>query len=159
MVRQRAYRTLFFYARNSPSWSILRYNYSIMRYMKWIGAISASLLVVSCFFPWVVIHSKNIIVTGVNAEGTNFGKPAYFHFLLVAIYLFLHFNKRLWAKRLNLAIPAINMAWATRNYFMVSLCRGGECPEKQIAIWIVVLSSLLMLLAALFPDMDTAKKN
>ena len=119
-----------------------------------MGAVCAVILLIACFCPWVLIPSKKIVVSGIRSEGTNFGKPAYFHFLMLAVYLFLHFKKTLWAKRLNLVVPALNVAWAIRNYFMVTMCRGGECPEVQVSIWLVVASSLLMLLAALFPDMS-----
>lgn len=127
------------------------------RYMKWTGAAAAVMLAICCFLPWVIIPSKDIVVSGVESEGTNFGKPGLFHFFFVACYLFLHFRRKLWAKRLNLVVPAINMAWATRNYFMVTMCRGGECPEKQAAVWLLLASSLLMLIAALFPDMQRVK--
>jgi hypothetical protein len=147
------FTVLFFYAPNSPHLFILQVKIPVMKLMKWMGAFSAVMLVIACFCTWVFIPSRDIVVSGIRSEGTNFGKPAYFHFLMVALYLFLHFKKTLWAKRLNLVVPALNMAWAIRNYLMVTMCRGGECPEIRVSIWLVVASSLLMLLAALFPDM------
>lgn len=123
-----------------------------MRYMKWIGLLAVILLIVSCFLPWVVIHSKAIVVSGIDSEGTNFGRPGYTHFLLSAFFIFFHFIPRLWAKRWNLLIVALNIAWAVRNYFIISMCREGECPEKQTGLWLVMIASTLMLLAALFPD-------
>ena len=44
-----------------------------MKYMKWIGLAAAVLLIVSCFTPWVIIASQNIVVSGVDATGTNYG--------------------------------------------------------------------------------------
>ena len=123
-----------------------------MRYMKWIGLFSVLLLVVSCFLPWVIIASQNIIVSGVDATGTNFGKPGYAHFVLGFFFIIFHFIPKLWAKRVNLLIVALNLAWTVRNYFIISMCREGECPEKQIGLWLVVAASALMLIAALFPD-------
>lgn len=116
-------------------------------------------LVSACFFPWVLIESKNIIVTGVNSEGTNFGKPGYFHFVMAGIYLLLHFTSRVWAKRLNILIAVLNVAWAVRNYFLISACHGGECPEKKIALFVVVGASLLMMISSLFPKMDIPVAN
>ncbi len=126
---------------------------SLMRYMKWIGLAAATLLVVSCFMPWVYIESKNITVSGVEATGTNFGKPGYFHLLLTAFFLLCTFVPRVWAKRLNLLITALNIAWAIKNFFMLSACSGGECPVKKIGLYGVMLASVIMLIAALFPDM------
>ena len=123
-----------------------------MRYMKWIGLFAVILLAVSCFLPWVIISSQNITVSGVDATGTNFGKPGYTHFLLGFFFLIFHFIPKLWAKRWNLVIVALNIAWAVRNYLIISMCREGECPEKKIGLWLVVIASALMLVAALFPD-------
>ena len=55
--------------------------------MKWTGIAAAVLLIISCFLTWVVIVSKNIIVTGVNAAGTNFGKPGYFNLLMTLFFV------------------------------------------------------------------------
>lgn len=128
-----------------------RRQFNIMRYMKWIGLLAIILLVVSCFSPWVIIPSKNIVVTGVDSTGTNFGKPGYVHFILGFFFIVFHFIPKLWAKRINLLIVALNIAWAIRNYLIISMCRTGECPEKQIGLWLVLAASVLMLIAALFP--------
>jgi len=69
----------------SGEYSLLIIDYSPFRYlreMKWIGTLGALVLIVSCFFPWVFIESKNITVTGIESAGTSFGKPGYFHFFL-----------------------------------------------------------------------------
>lgn len=123
-----------------------------MRYMKWIGLLAVILLVVSCFTPWVIIPSKNIIVSGVDATGTNFGKPGYTHLLLSFFFIVFHFIAKVWAKRWNLLVVALNIAWAIRNFFIITMCRDGECPEKQAGIYLVILACVMMLVAALFPD-------
>ena len=130
-----------------------------MRYMKWIGLVAVILLVVSCFMPWVIISSKNIVVSGTDSTGTNFGKPGYTHFVLSFFFIIFHFIPKLWAKRVNLLIVALNIAWAIRNFFIISMCREGECPEKQIGLWLVMLASVLMLIAALFPDVKLKAEN
>ena len=124
-----------------------------MRHMKWIGLAAALLLIVSCFTPWVVIESKNITISGIDATGTNFGKPGYFHLVLTAFFLLNLFVQRIWAKRLNLLITALNLAWAVRNFFIISACHAGDCPEKKIGICLMFFASVLMLVSALFPDM------
>ncbi len=124
-----------------------------MRYSKWLGLAAAVLLVVSCFSPWVIIESRQITVSGVYAEGTNFGKPAYFHFFVTFFYVICVMVPRLWAKRLNLVVAALNMGWALRNFILIPACQAGECPLKQTGLWMVELASLFMLLAAVFPDM------
>jgi len=130
-----------------------------MRSMKWIGIVAAITLIVSCFMTWVVVQSKNITVSGVDATGTNFGKPGYFHLIMVAFFLVFSLLPRAWAKRANLLVAALNMAWAIRNYFLVTTCRGGDCPEKHIAIYLILFTSLLMLAASMFPDLKQTQKG
>ena len=130
-----------------------------MRYMKWIGLAAAVLLVVSCFNPWVVIEGKNITISGVDSGGTAYGKPGYFHFVLAGFFLLFTFIPRIWAKRTNFLIVALNLAWAIRNYFIISACQAGDCPEKKLGIFLMLLASLLMLVAALFPDMKLPEKR
>jgi hypothetical protein len=130
-----------------------------MRYMKWIGLAAAALLIVSCFIPWVFIESRNIIVSGIDSTGTNFGKPGYFHLLLTAFFLACTFIKNTGAKRTNLLITALNLGWAIRNYFIISACQGGDCPVKKTGIYLMLLASILMLVSALFPDMKLPEKK
>ena len=98
-----------------------------MRYVKWIGIAAGFLLIVSCFTPWVFIESKKIVL--------------------------FTFVQKIWAKRLNLFVTAINMGWAVRNFFIIAACQGGECPEKKSGIYFMLLASILMLISSLFPDM------
>jgi hypothetical protein len=127
--------------------------------MKWVGLVAAVVLIVACCSVWVTIPSRNITISGINTEGTNFGKPGYFHFLAISFFLLFTFIPRIWAKRANLAVTALNMAWAIRNYFIITVCRGGDCPEKKFAIYLVLISSTLMLVSALLPDMKTKDKT
>lgn len=127
--------------------------------MKWIGLAAAVLLVVSCFTPWVFIESRNITVSGIDATGTNFGKPGYFNLLMTFIFLLFHITPKVWAKRSNLLITALNLGWAIRNYFIISMCRGGECPEKETGIYLMLLASLIMIVSALFPDIKLKEEK
>jgi hypothetical protein len=130
-----------------------------MRWMKWIGLAAAGLLIISCFIPWVFIESKNITVTGIDAAGTSFGKPGYFHLLMSIIFLLFSFTPKVWAKRSNLLVTALNIAWAVRNYFLITACQMGDCPEKKPGIYLILLASLLMMAAALFPDMKLPEEK
>src|SRR5260221_13177081 len=133
-----------------------------MRWMKWIGLAAAILLIISCFIPWVFIESKNITVTGIDATGTSFGKPGYFHLLMSLLFFLLNFIPKVWARRSNLLVAALNIAWAVRNYFLISTCQMGDCPTKKPGIYFILLASFLMMAVVLFPDMKlpvARKKN
>jgi hypothetical protein len=130
-----------------------------MRWTKWTGLAAGILLIISCFSTWVVIASKNIIISGVDAPGTSFGKPGYLHLLFTFFFILFTFIPRIWAKRTNLLVTALNLAWAIRNYYIISSCRGGDCPEKQTGLYLVLLASLLMLASALFPDIELPEQK
>ena len=127
--------------------------------MKWIGIAAAILLIISCFIPWVFIESKNITVSGIDATGTSFGKPGYFHLLMSIFFLLFSFIQKLWAKRTNLLITALNLGWAIRNYIIISTCIMGDCPLKKTGIFILIPASLLMLVSAVFPDMKLPEEK
>jgi hypothetical protein len=129
-----------------------------MRWMKWIGIMSAILLVVFCYTPWVFIHSKQLTISGVNTNGTNFGKPAYFHFVMAAIYIALALISKLWSQRSNLLIGAFNLAWSFRNFIIIPVCMMGECPEKKQGLYMTLFASILMMIAALFPGIKLKQK-
>lgn len=130
-----------------------------MRYSKWLALAAAILLIVSAFTPWIIIEDRKIVVSGIDAAGTNFGKPAYLHFVFTFLYIVFVFTPRIWAKRINLAIAGVNLAWALRNFIVIPACQAGDCPEKQTGIYLMALASLLMLVAALFPEIELPEKK
>jgi hypothetical protein len=124
-----------------------------------LGLIATIVLVIACFFPWVTIESKNIVMTGVDTTGTRFGKPGYFNFILAGIYLLLLLIKKDWTKKAALFFAAFNFAWSFRNFLILPLCYGGICPEKEPAIFIVLICSFLMLLAVLLTKTVVKQTN
>ena len=127
--------------------------------MKWIGVMAAILLIVSCFTPWVIIESKAITVSGIDATGTNYGKPGYFHFIFSFFFLLFTFIQKVWAKRFNLLVVAVNVAWAAKNYFLLTACAGGECPVSQIGLWLMLFASGVMLISSFFPDIEIKQEQ
>ena len=124
-----------------------------MNRSQWIALASTIVLAVACFMPWAQIASANIIISGVDTEGTRFGKPAYLHFILGALIILFTFIKRLWAKRFNLMFAALNLAWAIKNFMIVGRCEAGECPEKQTGLYLALLASAVLLFTTFFPNM------
>jgi hypothetical protein len=127
--------------------------------MKWVGLAAAILMIASCYIKWAFIASKNILITGVDSTGTTLGKPGYLHLILTSFFIVFNLVPRVWAKRANLLVAALNMAWAVRNYFIVTTCSGGECPEKLSGIYLILAAAFLMLLASLFPDIKLKEEQ
>jgi hypothetical protein len=101
--------------------------------------------------PWVLIPSKQLVISGIDASGTRYGKPGYLHLLLGFFYLLFTLAPAVWAKRANLLVVAFNLAWTIRNFLILSLCRGGECPQRLYGLYLLAIASILMLIAALLP--------
>ena len=60
-----------------------------MRLIKWTSLIAAIVLVIACFMDWIIVESRGIVISGVDAGGTAVGKPGYMHLVLTA---FLHYE-------------------------------------------------------------------
>jgi hypothetical protein len=130
-----------------------------MKHSQTIGLVAALLIIGLCFLPWSFIASRQLVVTGMHAEGTNFGKPGLFNCILCGVMAILFLVPRIWAKRTNVFIAALNLAWSFRNYLLLSSCMMGECPEKKPALFAILGLALVAQLMALFPKMELPKKN
>lgn len=122
-----------------------------MKNSQVIGFIMVIIVIASCFFPWVFIESKQINVTGLNAVGTSFGKPGKMIIYLAAISSLLFLINKIWAKRINVFVTAFCFAWSIRNYLILSACFAGECPEKKLALFVLVIASATMMLMSFLP--------
>lgn len=131
-----------------------------MKYSQWIGIAAAVLLVVSCFLPWTYYPDLQKNFNGFFSENNTYGKPGkVFIALATAAMLFYALNK-VWAKRCNLLITALTVAYAIKSFILYSGCYNGTCPTKKAGIWIMLLASILMMVMAVFPDgRATAQKE
>lgn len=129
-----------------------------MKYSQRIGILAAVVILALCFLPWSFIPSRQITVTGVSAIGTNFGKPGLMNIAMCVLMLVMFAVPALWAKRTNVFAAAINLAWSVRNYILVSTCMMGECPEKKIALYLLVVFSVVTQLMALLAKVPAAEK-
>lgn len=122
-----------------------------MKWIKWISILAAAVLIVSCFLPWIIIRSKKITVTGVDVAGLAYGHYGYFLIPLAILFVILQLINKLGAKRLNVAVGALifTIAFACMWIFR---CEYGECPEKQIGLYIMLASSIVVLIGSLLPD-------
>ena len=121
-----------------------------MQVRNWLPFLLASLLVASCFLPWVTIASKNVTISGVYSDVVNFGRPALFNFFITALCLILLIPGKGWSYVIAFSLSMFNIAWAFRNYFLISGCRRGICPEKRPGLHLLVISTFLFSLSILF---------
>jgi len=125
-----------------------------MKYSQPIGIVAALAMMAVCFLPWTFIASQQITVSGFEAAGTNFGKPGLFNFTMCVIMVIMFAVPAIWSKRTNVFLAALNLAWAFRNYLLVSACMMGECPEKKPALFALLGLASILQIMALLPKLD-----
>jgi uncharacterized BrkB/YihY/UPF0761 family membrane protein len=130
-----------------------------MKYSQWIGVAAAIVLVTACFMPWAYYPDIKKDFTGFFSENNIYGKPAKVFITLAAFASIFFLIPKIWAKRWNLLIGALVMAYAIKTFILYSGCYGGTCPERKTGIWIMLGSSLLILLMTVFPDTPIVEKK
>jgi hypothetical protein len=134
-----------------------------MKYSNWLGFAAALTIIAVCYTTWVYIPSVKGEIGGMQSNFKhNFGRPGMLHLVfagLSAIFFMLPF---VWAKRTNIFITGFNMAWAIRNYIVLTKCYGGDCAEKKPGLYLLLVATALLLLMSLLPDLklaSTTKKS
>ena len=130
-----------------------------MKYSNYIGAALVIVLIIACNMDWVQIDGGRLTVSGLHTTGSNFGKPGLMNIVTGSIAGILFLTPFIWAKRTNLFFCAFNLAWAIRNYILITMCREGDCPEKQTGIYLLMISSALMLLISFIPEIKINKEE
>ena len=130
-----------------------------MKYSQLLGAVLVLILASVCYLPWSFIAEKNLVITGMSAPGTIYGKPGLMHLVLGAIMILFFLIPKIWAKRINLFIAAINLAWAFRNYILLTTCYMGECPKAKPALYLSPLLCLAILIMTFLPDLRQLEKK
>ena len=126
-----------------------------MKYSKWIGLLSVITVIIVCYTPWVYVPSVKLDISGMYATGkNNFGKPGLMNILCSVGAGMFFLLPQIWAKRTNIFFCGFNIAWAIRNYILLSRCYSGECPLKKAGLYILVTASAIMLIMSLMPDVE-----
>lgn len=125
-----------------------------MKYSNYIGVAASVALIIFCFVPWVYIGYIKTTITGLSSGNTNFGRPGAMHIVFAILSLIFFLTPKVWAKRANLFVVTLNFAWAVRNFFLITQCEAGECPEKRLGIYAIILLSVIILIMGLLPKMN-----
>ena len=120
-----------------------------MKLSKWPAIVVALITAAACFFPWVTVDGRAVSIGGFHSTIANYGKPGLLHcFFLLLCIVFLLVSK-VWSVRTAFFVSAVNIAWALRNFFLISSCQAGECPTKQPALYVILIGSILLTLLIL----------
>jgi hypothetical protein len=124
-----------------------------MKYSQWIGIAAALLLIAACFMPWAWFPDLGKNFTGFFSEKNIYGRPGKVLIFLSVIEILLFVIPRIWAKRANIFVAALTIAFAIKSYILYSSCYGGVCPDKRAGIFLMLGSAAITLVAALLPDL------
>lgn len=123
-----------------------------MKNSQWIGIAAALLLIGACFLPWAYFPDLQKDFTGFFSERNAYGKPGKVFVFLCALAIILFLIPRIWAKRINIFVSALTVAFSVKCYILFTACYKGICPDKKIGLFLVLIASALMTLSAILPD-------
>jgi hypothetical protein len=131
-----------------------------MKYSSWIGLLAVITVIIVCYMTWVYVPSAQLKIGGLYANGKhNFGKPGIVNMICSIGAGILFMLPQIWAKRTNIFFCGFNIAWAIRNYILLSRCYMGDCPVKKAGLYILVIASAIMLLMAFMPDVKIKEEK
>jgi hypothetical protein len=129
-----------------------------LKYLYWMGVIACVTLIISCFLPWVYYEDINQTFDGFYSYLNKYGKPGKFLVLFATLIFVFMLLPKVWAKRTNLFISAVTMAYAIKTFILFGSCYNNYCPEKLYGIYLMLISTVVMLAASVFPDMKLVEK-
>lgn len=116
-----------------------------MQSVRWLSILIAAIIITACFFTWVSVEQKDFFVSGFSSSSnSSFGQPGILHLAFCFIYILLVSLNKIWSIRTAFFVSAFNIAWAVRNFVVISACNGGLCPEKHTALYVILLGSVLL---------------
>lgn len=130
-----------------------------MKFTKWIGVAAGIALIIICFIPWTYHEDVQKSFTGFFSQNNAYGKPGKFLIFFSVLSILLIIVPRIWAKRTNLFVTGIMLAYAIKTYILYTSCYNAYCPEKKAGIYLVVALSLIQFVMSLFPDMKIEEKK
>jgi hypothetical protein len=128
-----------------------------MKHSQTIGILLCLALFYCTTQALVIIESHHLVITGWKAEGTNFGQPGKLFVYLGGLSILFFALPFIWAKRINVAIGAIIIAWSFRNFMVLSACQMGDCPQKQWPLYACVVLSIGILIMSFLPKIKIPK--
>ena len=130
-----------------------------MKYSKWIGLAACIILVIACFLPWCYYADLNKNFTGFFSENNMYGKPGKFLLFFSISSILLILVGKIWATRVHLFLSALFVGYAMKTYILFVSCYNAYCPEKKIGIYLMIFSTIVILVASIFPNIKLEKKE
>ncbi|MGL6269372.1 MAG: hypothetical protein ACRC2O_15675 [Chitinophagaceae bacterium] len=120
-------------------------------YSRWIALSAFILLATACFLPWTFHADIQKTFTGFYTEKNIYGRPAKFLLIFGGLSALFAFIPKLWLKRTALFMSGLNVAYGIKTLLMFGACYQGYCPEKKTGLFLMLISTILLMIAAMFP--------
>jgi hypothetical protein len=130
-----------------------------MKYSQILGVIAAIILMLSGLMNWTWYPDLKEYFTGFYSYNNQYGRPGRVFIVLGILAIVLFLLPKIWAKRWNVFLCAIILAYAVKTFIAFSTCYKGICPEKQAGIWVMLASAGVVMVAALLPDLKVKSTN
>ena len=82
-----------------------------MKFSQWIGIAAALLLAAACFMPWAYFPDLGKEFTGFFSEQNRYGRPGKLLTFFSAVMIVMFVIPKVWAKRTNMIIAGITVAF------------------------------------------------
>ncbi|MDO9375336.1 MAG: hypothetical protein V4725_17525 [Bacteroidota bacterium] len=132
----------------------------VPKVFHWIGLAACVLLIVSCFLPWAYFNDPTIpgeaqrTFTGFFSYQNSYGKPGKFLLIIALLAMACMLLPKIWAKRSNLFVCALGVGYAIKSFILFTSCYNAYCPERRMGIYLMLLATIVMLVASLFPNLQ-----
>jgi hypothetical protein len=130
-----------------------------VKYLHYLGIIACITLIVSCFLPWGFYADINQEFTGFYSYKNQYGRPGKLMTIMAVMMLIFMLLPKIWAKRTNLFLGALLVAYAVKSYVLYSSCYNNYCPEKKFGLYLMLGCTVIMLIASIFPNMRLVEKK
>jgi hypothetical protein len=123
------------------------------KFLNIAGILACITLIIVSFLPWAYYADLQQTFTGFYSYKNQYGKPGKFLSIFAVTALALMLLPKIWAKRTNLFVCALAVGYAIKSYILFTSCYNAYCPEKKLGIYLMLASTIVMLLASIFPDL------
>ena len=136
-----------------------------MNYKKnihYLAIVATLAIIATCFIPWVHYNNIDVTFNGYNvkkfATGVYYGRAGIIITIFAAISLLFTLMQSMVAKRVNMFLCALLVAYTLRTYviFTGSLFDGEV--TKLAGIYLIVILSFVMVICSVFPYLKKEEK-
>ena len=127
-----------------------------MQSIRWLAVLAAALIITACFFTWVSVDGTDYFIGGFYSGSKNqFGQPGILHVIFCGACILFFLINKVWSLRVAFFVSTLNIAWAARNFFLISACSEGVCPEKHTALYVIFIGSISLTILTAFIQVNS----